>query len=71
MKSKIYLGNGSKVMFGDSSFTREKRLSCKEGLLFINDGSLNIFTGDKPIECDTEEFGLDEDENGFFFEIDL
>lgn len=58
-------------MFGDTRFTREKRLSCKEGLISINDRSINIDAGSHLVECDVDDLGLDEDEHGFFYEIDL
>jgi hypothetical protein len=71
MKSKFYLGNGSKVLFGDTRFTRENKLSCKEAVISIKERSINIDAGSHLVECDIDELGLDEDEDGFFYEIDL
>jgi hypothetical protein len=71
MKSKFYLGNGSKIMFGDTRFTRANKLSCKEGMISIKEHSVNIDAGSHLVECDIEDLGLDEDEFGLFYEIDL
>lgn len=71
MKSKIYINNNSFIQFGDTRFTRDKNLSCKEATIRFKDCGIDIEVGSQKVHCDVEDLGLDEDDCGFFYEIDL
>lgn len=71
MKTKVYANNGHCILFGDTHFSREHKISCKEAMIFFRDNAVKLETETKAIQCELDDLGLDADDDGFFWEIDI
>jgi len=71
MRTKIYLNNNSLIRFGDTNFSRENKLSCKEACVTFKNNAVQLDTGSQKVVCDIDDLGFEEDDFGYFYEIDL
>ncbi len=49
MKTKVYANNGHCILFGDTHFSREHKISCKEAMIFFRDNAVKLETETKAI----------------------
>lgn len=70
MTSKTYLNNGHAILFGDNNFTREYKISNKEGFVFLRDDGLTVKTHNIEIDIDHEIAGIERDDFGFYLDED-
>lgn len=70
MLRKIYVQDGTRVFLCDSHYAREINSVLKDAQLKIDKNSVNLCRNGKEIKIDFEEIGLEEDEIGFYLEVE-